>query len=219
MPPLISAHSFLCKPARLTHTGFPLIELRLLALYLKLAGDYRLPGKLGATKRSMVCCCLRSDNAFSTDASRQVCIAIRCVLLGHLSQGKDRCPGLQYQARAGGRGVRLSLGPPFGAPLSRALRGLYDVAGECYDAVELPLAHIHRSCVDRVLFAILSRRLLILSSTEYDDLWLPRLRQGACVRIAAGGRAGTRGGRGEGEGEGGRTRSPRPGHPQRALWG
>ena len=90
--------------------------------------------------RSMVCCCSRSDNAFSTNASRQVCIAIRCVLLGHLSQGQDRCPGLQYQA--GGRGVRLSLGPPFGAPLSRALRGLYDVAGECYDARTAPCPSI-----------------------------------------------------------------------------
>ena len=150
-------------------------------MYLKLAGDYRLPGKLGATKRSMVCCCSRSDNAFSTDASRQVCIAIRCVLLGHLSQGKDRCPGLQYQA--GGRGVRLSLGPPFGAPLSRALRGLYDVAGACSDAQTAPCS-FPRSHIDRVLFAISSRRLLILSSTEYDDLWLPRHLQRALHTFA-----------------------------------
>jgi hypothetical protein len=105
-------------------------------LYLKLAGDYRLPGKLRATMRSMVCCCSRSDNAFSTNASRQVCIAIRCVLLGHLSQGQDRCPGLQYQA--GGRGVRLSPGPPFGARLSCALCDLYDVAGACSDARTAP---------------------------------------------------------------------------------
>ena len=106
-------------------------------MYLKLAGDYWLPGKLGATKRSMVCCCSRSDNAFSTDASRQVCIAIRCVLLGHLSQGQDRCPGLQYQA--GGRGVRLSQGPPFGAPLSRALRGLSTTSLVSATTLELPL--------------------------------------------------------------------------------
>ena len=31
---------------------------------------------------------------------------------------------------------------------------------------------MHRSCIDRVLFAISSRRSLIFSSTDYDDLEL-----------------------------------------------
>ena len=70
----------------------------------------------------MVCYFWRSDNAFTNGAFGQVCIAVRRVLLGRLSQGQDRCPSLQFHT--GGRGVRLPPGPPFGAQLSRALRGL-----------------------------------------------------------------------------------------------
>ena len=33
---------------------------------------------------------------------------------------------------------------------------------------------MHRSRIDHVLFAISSRRLLIFSHTDHDDLWLPR---------------------------------------------
>ena len=51
---------------------------------------------------------------------------------------------------------------------------------------------IHRSRIDRMLFAISSRRLLIFSSTDYDDLELPRnLRRGVntfpTAHIARGG--------------------------------
>ena len=93
-----------------------------LALYLELAGDSGLSEQLAATARSMVCCFWRYDDAFSTGAFGQVCIAIRRVLLGRLSQGQDRCPSLQFHT--GGRGVRLPPGLPFGAQLLRALRGL-----------------------------------------------------------------------------------------------
>ena len=58
------------------------------------------------------------------------------VLLGRHSQDQDRCPSLQFHT--GGRGVRLPPGPPFGAQLLRALRGLYDLAGACSNARTAP---------------------------------------------------------------------------------
>ena len=45
---------------------------------------------------------------------------------------------------------------------------------------------MHRSCIDRVLFAISSRRFLIFSSTDYDDLELSRhLRRGVHTFVTA----------------------------------
>ena len=90
--------------------------------------------------RSMVCCSWWSDDAFSTGAFGQVCIAVSRVLLGRLSQGQDRCPSLQFHT--GGRGVRLPPGPPFGARLFRALRDLYDLAGACSEARTAPCPSI-----------------------------------------------------------------------------
>ena len=109
---------------------------QLCAFFLELAGDCWLSEQLTFTTRSMVCFSRRSDDAFSTGASRQVCIAVRRVLLGRLSQGQDRCPSLQFHT--GGGGFRLPPGPPFGARLSRALRGLYDLSGACSDARTAP---------------------------------------------------------------------------------
>ena len=63
-------------------------------------------------------------------------IAVRRVLLRRLSQDQDRCTSLQFHT--GGRGVRPPPGPPFGAQLSRALCGLYDLAGACSDARTAP---------------------------------------------------------------------------------
>ena len=71
-------------------------------MYLELAGDARHSEHLAATMRSMVCYFWRSDNAFSTGAFGQVCIAVRRVLLGRLSQGQDRCPSLQFHTGGGG---------------------------------------------------------------------------------------------------------------------
>jgi hypothetical protein len=105
-------------------------------LYFELAGDSWLTEHFAATMRSMICCSWWSDNAFSTGAFGQVCIAVSRVLHSRLSQGQDRCPSLQFHA--GGRGVRLPPGPPFGAKLSRALRGLYDLSGACSDARTAP---------------------------------------------------------------------------------
>ena len=56
---------------------------------------------------------------------------------------------------------------------------------------------MHRSRIDRVLFAISSRRLLIFSPTDHDDLGLPRhLRRGvhnsACAYLARGHERGDR---------------------------
>ena len=109
-------------------------------MYLELAGDSGLYEHLGATMRSMVCCSWWSDDAFSTGAFGQVCIAVSRVLLGRLSQGQDRCPSLQFHT--GGRGVRLPPGPPFGARLFRALRDLYDLAGACSEARTAPCPSI-----------------------------------------------------------------------------
>ena len=78
-------------------------------MYLELAGDARRSEHLAATMRSMVCYFWRSDNAFSTGAFGQVCIAVRRVLLGRLSQGQDRCPSLQFHTGGGG----------FDSPLAR----------------------------------------------------------------------------------------------------
>ena len=45
---------------------------------------------------------------------------------------------------------------------------------------------MHRSRIDRVLFAISSRRLLIFSSTDHDDLGLPRhLRRDVHIFVSA----------------------------------
>ena len=45
---------------------------------------------------------------------------------------------------------------------------------------------MHRSRIDRVLFAISSRRLLIFSSADHDDLGLPRhLRRDAHMFVSA----------------------------------
>ena len=40
----------------------------------------------------MVYCLWRYDNALSTGAFGKICIAVRRVLLGRLSQDQDRCP-------------------------------------------------------------------------------------------------------------------------------
>ena len=144
----------------------------LLTFYLELAGDFWLAEQVAATVRSTVCCFWRSDDALSTDAFRQFCIAVcRVLLQPSLSGPGDRCPSLQFHT--GGRGVRLPPGPPFGAQLSRALRGLCDLTGARSDARTTP-SPMHCSRIDRVLFAISSRRLLIFSSTAHDDLELSR---------------------------------------------
>ena len=73
----------------LTHTEIALDSLaqafhcsrQLRALYVELAGDSGLSEQLAATARSMVCCFWRSDDAFSTGAFGQFCIAVCRVLL------------------------------------------------------------------------------------------------------------------------------------------
>ena len=109
---------------------------QLCAFCLELAGDFWLFEQLTFTARSMVCFSRRSDDAFSTGAFGQLWIAVCCVLRSRLSQGQDRCPSLQFHT--GGRGIRLPPGPLFGARLSRALRGLYDLSGACSDARTAP---------------------------------------------------------------------------------
>ena len=107
---------------------------------MELAGDSWLSEQLTFTAPSMVCFSRRSDDAFSTGAFGQLWIAVCCVLRSRLSQGQDRCPSLQFHT--GGRGVRLPPGPPFGAQLSRALRGFYDLAGACSEARTAPCPSI-----------------------------------------------------------------------------
>ena len=129
--------------------------------------------------RSVVCCLWRCGNALSTGAFRQVCITIRCVLLSRLCQGQDRCPSLQFHT--GGRGVRLPSGLPFGARSSRALRGFCDLSGACSDARTHPAQPI-APALTACSVAISCRRLLIFSSTDHDDLWLPRHLRWSCTR-------------------------------------
>ena len=130
--------------------------------------------------RSMVCCSWWSDDAFSTGAFGQVCIAVSRVLLGRLSQGQDRCPSLQFHT--GGRGVRLPPGPPFGARLLRALRGLYDLAGACSEARTAPCPSIApaltacclRSCIGG--FSSYPQRITTISSS-------PGISVAACTQL------------------------------------
>ena len=146
-------------------------SVSLLAFYLKLSGDSWRAEKVAATTRSMVCCSWRSDNPLSTGAFRQVCIAVRRVLIRRLSQGQDWCPSLQFHT--GGRGVRFPPGPALrGSTLSRIARPLRP-RWCAHRSSNRPL-HMHCSRIDCVLFAILSRRLLIFSSTDHDDLELSR---------------------------------------------
>ena len=152
----------------------------LLALYLELAGDARHSEHLAAIMRSMMCCSWWSDNAFSTGAFGQVCIAVSRVLHSRLSQGQDRCPSLQFHA--GGRGVRLPPGPPFGARLLRALRGLYDLAGACSEARTAPCPSIApaltacclRSCIGG--FSSYPQRITTISSS-------PGISVAACTQL------------------------------------
>ena len=140
-------------------------------MYLELAGDSGLSEQLAATARSMVCCFWRSDDAFSTGAFGQVCIAVRRVLLGRLSQGQDRCPKppVSYWRQGGSTPLWLSLRGPTTPRIARPLRPHWCALRRS----NRPLP-MHRSRIDCVLLAISSRRLLIFSSADHDDLGFPR---------------------------------------------